>query len=357
MNSANEFERLYRAVCALEAAAFSAPAALATITRTTGSTFRHAGASMLVAADGTVVCALSGGCPQRDIVQRALRVIASGAPELAAYNRDSSLDVLIEMGCGGEIEVLIEPLRGRADTAFLHALATLHARREAGGMATAFARDGAAVLPRPRRLVRGNEVLWNDLDDAALSERALALLRQMPPAAACVQSGADAADLLLESLLPQQQLLLVGANDISLALCALAATLGWKCMVVDNAPAPAGADGVPVLALAPQQIAGSIACDAASAAVVMTFNIERDLAWLAELARLPLGYLGAVGSRARSARMRDAAARAGARLHAPAGLDVGAQTPGEIAVAIAAEIMARRGARAGTSLSMDAAAT
>ena len=65
---------------------------------------------MLVHADGSVVCELCGGCPQRDIVMRAREVAANGVPRLVNYNPDSGLDVLIEMGCGGELEVLLEVL-------------------------------------------------------------------------------------------------------------------------------------------------------------------------------------------------------------------------------------------------------
>src|ERR1700743_3527909 len=99
MNSAHELSTLVAALRDLHRA--GAPkAALATLTRTRGSTFRRPGTRMLVHGDGRVVCELSGGCPQRDIVARAQEVMADRQPRLLRYNAESGLDLLIEMGCG-----------------------------------------------------------------------------------------------------------------------------------------------------------------------------------------------------------------------------------------------------------------
>jgi xanthine dehydrogenase accessory factor len=354
MNSAHEFPRLYAAVRALEQACFAQPAALATITHTAGSTFRHAGSSMLIHADGSVVCALSGGCPQHDIVQRAQRVIASGQAELARYNRDSGLDVLIEMGCGGELDVLIEPLTGEADTRFMHSIAQLHEGREPGFMATALV--AANTMARPRRLVQGRAVLWNDLDDAALVQLAQQHAQSGDDLARLHRSGdATGTQILVEPLRPPQALILVGINAVALALAQLAGALGWRCILVEhraNVPLPEQLpEGASAIEVSAAQLLGQIPCDAGCAAVVMTFNLEHDLRYLGALASARLGYLGAIGSRERSARMHDALRESGARLFAPAGLDLGAENPHEIALAIAAEVLAQRHLRSARSLS------
>jgi xanthine dehydrogenase accessory factor len=357
MNCANEFARLYASVCALERSQFASPAALATITQTTGSTFRHAGSSMLVHADGTIVCALSGGCPQRDIVERARSVIDEGRAQLARYNRDSSLDVLMEMGCGGELEILIEPLGNSEDTRFLHAIAQMHERRESGFMATVFARNDIAV--HPLRLVHGSSLLWNAFDDAAMSQRLIALgadaNAHFTASTQRVQHANGPLDVLIERLRLPQVLILIGINAVSLALADFAATLGWRSVLVDHrtgsAPStelPAGASTMHVSA---RDLLGRIPADAQCAAVIMTFDVEHDLAYLRALAQAPLGYLGAIGSRARAARMRGAVAGGRVHLNAPAGLDLGAENPQEIALAIAAEILARCNARSVGSLS------
>src|SRR5581483_9272537 len=225
MNSPHEFARLLAAVRALEASRFSQPAALATITRTWGSTFRRAGTSMLVAGDGGVVCALSGGCPQRDIVLRAQGVIADRRSRLVRYNRESGLDVLIEMGCGGELEVLVEPLARPEDTRFLDAVAALHEARVPGVLATAFARDGDA-LPQPQRLVASERGEWNGVGDAPLAEAIRgALARVGAGARAEVRAltlPAGVTEVLFERLAPVHALTAVGINAASLALARIA---------------------------------------------------------------------------------------------------------------------------------------
>src|SRR5579859_8124559 len=168
MNVAQEFDPLYRAAQSLPLEDGHHGAALATITQTRGSTFRRAGASMLVLRDGHLVCELSGGCPQRDIVWRAQQVIDSGQPALVAYGRDSNYDVMLETGCGGELEVLIEPLQPPHDLRFLDAIAQLRARRQPGVMATVYAMDDQVLSPRPRRLIQGKGVSWSDIEDPVL---------------------------------------------------------------------------------------------------------------------------------------------------------------------------------------------
>jgi xanthine dehydrogenase accessory factor len=342
---ASEFGRLYASVLALEADNFRRPAALATIVRTFGSSFRRAGARMLVHDDGNVVCALSGGCPQHDIVERAKRVIARGCAEIARYNRDEGLDVLMEMGCGGELEVIIEPLRSSDDTRYLHAIARVHKSRQRGVLVTAFVQEQDQI--RQRHFVRAGDIHWHDFDDAPS-------LAQASAYADAVDSGQpfDAgAGWLIESVLPPQLLVLIGVNATSIALADIAAALGWTCVLVqhtmhaDSQPTDARVETIP-----PESIREKIPCDAACAVVVMTFNLERDVAYLSALAPAPFGYIGAIGSRERSARMREACA--GVHLHAPAGLDLGAGNPQEIALAIAAEIVAERNARAGGSMSV-----
>ena len=344
-----EFGQLHAAVLALEATNFARPAALATITRTRGSTFRHAGARMLAFADGEVVCALSGGCPQRDIVERARSAIAGGRVQIARYGRDEALDVLIEMGCGGELEVLIEPLHSREHTGFVHALAQAQEQRCSGWIATAFD-DAPGADSRVRRIVYAHDLRWDDFDDAPLAAQATALAQSLPNTACCVPCAGRS--LLIEPLAPPPLLVLIGVNAVSVALAGVVAALGWKSILVDDKPDEAMLPLPPRSErrnLAPAQALAALPCDAQCAVVTMTFNLERDIAWLRVLCNAPFGYVGAIGSRERSTRLR--AACENVRLFAPAGLDLGADGPGEIALSIAAEIVAQRHARAGGSLS------
>ena len=162
-------------------------------------------------------------------------------------------------------------------------------------------------------------------------------------------------DVLFEALLPVHTLVVVGVNAVSFALVHIAAALGWKTFLIDPTDSPLALEDLPAninfLRAGIDSIRKTVHLDNFSSAVVMTFNIERDLAYLNALADAPVAYLGAIGSRERAARMRAAASAAGAQLYAPAGLDLGAQTPEEIALAVSAEILATLNARPGGKLS------
>jgi xanthine dehydrogenase accessory factor len=358
MNSASEFQRLFAGVREIEAANFAQRAALATIVRTHGSTFRRAGASMLVRADDRVVCSLSGGCPENDIVTRARKVMANDVPEIARYNDESSGDVLFEAGCGGELDVLIEPLTNAADAQFLDILAQMHTQRRAGFMATVYALQNAPLQPRPQRLIWNDALTWSDIDDAALADAILAIGAAAPTPRAFAQridTAQGACDVLFESVRPVHALAIIGANPAALAIARGACALGWKTLLVDSRdPPPALPAETFFIKATPATVLNKVPLDAHSSALVMTFNIERDCEWLQALAHAPLAYFGAIGSRERAMRMHASVSHMGARLHAPAGLDIGSETPEEIALAVIAEILAVLNAREGGSLGRSA---
>lgn len=339
-----------------DAARDGQPSALATITATRGATFRRAGARMLVCADGRAVCELSGGCPQRDIVQRALDVIASGHPELARYNTQSGFDVLVEMGCGGELDVLIEPLAQSRAGVFFDALAKRLERRRSVAAATLFALDGEVVPPR-RALWCDGEWCLDDLGDDGLRDAVQRAIAENYPSRAValrLPMGDRAADVLVERIEPPHALVAIGANVTAGALLAAGHALGWRTALVDSNPEhlhevalPPGARAVRAT---PQTLHEAIAFDAHTSVVVMTHNLAQDLAWLAVLRGVPVAYLGAIGSRERTSHMTHDLSPPIAGLHAPAGLDIGSETPAEIALAIAAEITAVTNGRGGGSL-------
>lgn len=356
MNVAQEFDSLYRAAKALKLDRGTGEAALVTITRTRGSTFRRAGASMLVHRDGSMVCELSGGCPQRDIVLRAQRAMDSAEGALVAYGRDSNYDVMIETGCGGELEVLIEPWHEADDLQFLDAIAALHARRMPGVMASLFAVDGGAIGRRPLRLVRGSGSLWTNIGQAALTQQVLASLstQAIHPGSAVAQqmdSQGQRYDALLETLRPPHALLIVGDSAGASLLAQLGHQLGWRTTVVSTREvADQVPDGVQRVYKTPAALISDLLPDPQTSVVVMTHRLELDLAYVAPLLTTPVRYIGVIGSRQRAAQVRASFPQADDRLHVPAGLDIGSETPQEIALAIAAEILALHNGRSGDSL-------
>ena len=356
MNTPQEFGALLEGFRRLQASGFSGGAALATLTRTRGSTFRRPGARMLVSGQGWVVRGLSGGCPEADIIARAHEVIAEGKPRIVRYDREHGLDALIELGCGGELEVLIEPIERSEDLAFVDAVQQCLQLRLPGFLATVFARNGNCD-PRPRRLVWQGKTLYDGLGDPSLHNAALIHGSTAPsqPHVQALTSRDGAVDVLFESLLPPYSAVLIGVNAASLALGRIGHTLGWDVIVVDHRrdPAPIAdlPQGVRLISSDPTAIRRHVALDARCFAVVMTHNLERDIEYLRVLLDAPLAYLGAIGSRQRCARLLGAGGPGADRVRAPAGLDLGSETPEEIAVAIAAEMLAVGSGRSGGALS------
>ncbi|QDE38451.1 hypothetical protein FIV34_04165 [Luteibacter pinisoli] len=306
--------------------------ALVTIVATTGSTFRRVGAAMLVREDGSVVNALSGGCPQRDLVERAQRVISGERSHYVAYNADHGLDLLLEMGCGGTLEVFIESVGGDITT-FIAALDDAIASREPFRMRTHFP---AADAGRPVvRRINGSTGLLGDSDEACCTE---------------VPGGGRVLD---ESFLPPIRLVIAGASPEAAELARAASLVGWHGVVVDAAPERLEqivlpAEGWECQVARPEHVVASARIDAGTAFVSMTHNLERDIGYLQAARDGHAFYLGALGSRERAGLM--AGAVDSTRLHVPAGLDVGSNTSPEIALAVVAEALAYRHRRDGRSL-------
>lgn len=356
MSSAAEWSALIEAVRGLPEG--ESAAALATLVRTRGPTFRHAGTRMLVHADGRVVCELSGGCPQRDIVERARAVIRDGQAIRVAYNAESSLDVLMEMGCGGEFDVLLEPIGRTRAMAWLGPIAAGLRERRPATLATWFARDGITLAPR-HALDAGDGVAQGAPDCATLRKA----LAGAAPARAEVIAVADAGgrdEVLLEPVQPPHALIAIGSNATARALLRLAVELGWQATLVDNDPRVLDEsrlpDGAMTVCAAPERLRETLTLDPHTSVVAMTHNFSRDAAYLAALHGAPLAYVGALSSRDRAVRLHGELAMPGWTLRAPAGLDIGADAPEEIALAIVAEILAVQRARAGGSLRAGAGA-
>ncbi len=322
-----------------------ARAALVTLTQTRGPTFRRTGTRMLVRADGSSVCALSGGCPQHDIVTRAMEVIADGQARQVRYDHDSGLDVLMEMGCGGTLEVLIEPVDGTREPAWVTALANCLERRRPGRMATVYARDDK-VLPPRHALWCEDSLLYDGIDDKTLLE-AIREHADAPSGQAfstVIDNARGRFSVLVDPLIPPPALVVIGSSATARALLSPALGLGWVVHLVDfdadrlrDVPVP---EGTRKLVSHPDGLVASLAPDAATSVVVMTHNLEKDAEYLAALQGIPLTYLGLLGARAR---VRRVLARAGieeAAVHGPVGLDIGSESPAEIALSILAEILA-----------------
>jgi xanthine/CO dehydrogenase XdhC/CoxF family maturation factor len=295
-----EARRLLEAARTLDPAA----GALATVVGLTGSGYRRPGARMLATRDGRLVGGISGGCLEADALEHARQVLATNVPRLVTYDTRDPLDALlgVGLGCEGVLEVLIEPLASPSCRAFLAAWeATLAG---AGPLDHALDRAGRRVLAR-----HGRE-LYRD-------------------------PGFQAAGAFTERLAPPPALWICGAGLDAPAMAELALAQGYAVTVLDHRPALARPErfaGCRVLATPP--------AGAPAAALVMTHHFEADRAWLERFLPDPPAYLGLLGPRRRARRLLDDLGVAGwpAALYAPMGLDLGAETPAEIALATLAEV-------------------
>jgi xanthine/CO dehydrogenase XdhC/CoxF family maturation factor len=293
---------------------------------------------MLVHGNGSIVNTLSGGCPERDLVERAREVMEDGHIRHVAYNEEQGLDLLLEMGCGGTLAVAIEPIISPGDLAFLPALeAALQARRPFV-MSTVFPPPGATG--RPLRKFGGHAV-----DHAG---------QPLPAGTTVCDIGPDGQAVLTEAFPAPVTLLVAGASEEAWRLAEVAGRLGWHGTIVDSSSErltalAACGPGWKSIVGHPGTVRAMVGLDADTAVVTMTRNLEQDIAYLRAGADAGAFYLGALGSRERARLIR--ACVPSPSLRVPAGLDVGSNTPSEIALAVVAEIMAARHGREGGPLS------
>jgi xanthine/CO dehydrogenase XdhC/CoxF family maturation factor len=312
-------------------------AALATLVSLDGSGFRRPGARLLVLPGDRLVGGVSAGCLEIDVAEHAKRAIGDGTTRVVPYRTDDTSVFGLGLGCGGRLKVLIEPLAlrsGRRHLAFLRALCGL---RRAGAIATILSDDGLLG----RYFALGGSGRWEEGDappfvariarDAA--EAALDEVERTRRPAHQILPVPDGAWILVESLAPPTALLACGRGPDADALAAQAELLGWSVRQADPRTASLGA----------------LPTSGAQAAVVMTHHLDHDRSCLEALAGAPLEYLGIVGPRARTERLL-AGLSIRAPVFAPVGLDIGAESPEEVALAICAEIQAVLTGRGGGSL-------
>lgn len=339
---------------ALAAAAQGEGAALATVVATEGSTYRKAGARMLLLAGGGSAGGIGGGCLETDLLERARRVMQTGTAAMLAYDTTDE-DPLwgLQLGCGGKLRVWIEPIDPAAPPAYLQYM--LDHQRLRKPCAVAAVTEGSACPPGTRLLYDAAGRLLSPPGDAALANRIAADVPDSIAAARIAQRhyylpDGRWAQVLLEPLMPPPALWILGAGHDAIPLSRYAHELGWNITVADPRAAYASRLRFPeadaVVVAHPDSLAAQLSPDATTAAVVMTHRYEHDRELLHWLAQTPVAYIGLLGPRQRrDALLTELAARGTAladdpRLHAPVGLDLGAETREQVALAIAAEILA-----------------
>ena len=346
-------------------------AGVATVVRTLRSAPRSPGALMVVAPDGSVTGSVSGGCVEAAVYELANEVVRTGRPMLQRYGISTDDAFAVGLTCGGEIDIFAEPV-SKALFPQLQEVADAIAAHRPIAVATVIAHPDPQWLGR--RLVIGRDDVDGSLGttraDAAVTDDARGLLSAGRSAVlTCGPDGQrqDAGmEVFVASHAPRPRMLVFGAIDFAAALAQQGAFLGYRVTVCDarsvfatRARFPAADEVVvdwPDRYLAAQAQQGAV--DGRTAICVLTHDPKFDVPVLQVALRLPqVGYIGAMGSRQthddRLNRLRDVGLSETelSRLASPIGLDLGARTPEETAVSIAAEIIARRWGGGGRPLS------
>jgi xanthine/CO dehydrogenase XdhC/CoxF family maturation factor len=340
-----------------------ASAVLATLVRVEGSSYRRPGARMYIHSTG-YVGAISGGCLEGDAVRKAAWITRNG-PAVERYSTmfDEILDdtgsvetrdIPYGLGCGGVIDVLMEPSALPETNAMLLALEA--AQRGETLHAATMLPTSAGRIRFARVIVREDGSIFFASSHLSAEQRAqLASLARIGTLADTVTSSVGDAtqDVFVEPILPPQRLVIFGAGDDARPLVRMAQLLGWHVAVADGRAWLAQAARFPeaeqVLALNEDaanleqlHISGS------DAVAILTHSFEQDKTLLRKLLPLELRYLGLLGARHRSRLLlTEAGQQLGwtpeeclRRVHAPVGLDLGGDSPEAVALAILAEIQA-----------------
>jgi xanthine/CO dehydrogenase XdhC/CoxF family maturation factor len=336
--------------------------ALATIVAVRGSTYRRPGARLLIPQDGAPIGNISGGCLEGDVADVARVVMQEGTARLAGWDLTADDDAVwgLGLGCNGAIEVFIEPAERAAEV--VHALRTALEEETPVGLVTVLESEAEdLVTPGARLVVRPDGPVEGSLGHADVDAEAIVAAReQLAAERSEIRTFVHGVRAFVEVLEPPLRLLVCGAGHDAIPLTRAAANLGWQVVIVDDRPAFLMHERFPdassfVHVQEPRQVTERASIDARTCVVVMTHNFLRDRAYLQALLASPAGYVGMLGPAARTQRLLMELAEDGVeitdadreRIHGPAGLDLGAEGPEEIAQAIVAEIVAAKRRRTG----------
>ena len=340
---------------------------LATVVSTFSSAPREPGAAMAVSPAGEVVGSVSGGCVEGAVYELAGEVMASGQAVLKRYGISDDTAFSVGLTCGGLIDIYVEPVSRESFPELGEIVAAVRA-----GAPLAV----ATVVAGPGE-VSARRVIWADPDrasggalgsgdrlDEAVDDDARGMIAQGTTGVRRYgpdgERRLDDLSVFVQSFTPPPQMLVFGAIDFAAAVARAGKFLGYRVTVCDARPVFATASRFPdadeVVTDWPHRYLARIDTDVRTVICVLTHDPKFDVPLLEVALRRPAAYIGAMGSRRthedRLARLREAGLTADelARLRSPIGLDLGARTPEETAVAIAAELIQLRWGGSGQPL-------
>ncbi len=354
--------------------------ALATVVCVEGSTYRRPGARMLMTAEGQMTGSLSGGCLERDVFERARGVMKTGASIVVRYDTGAQTDIVwgLGLGCNGVVHILIEPLAGSvpmpphlkllADciegqapcvVATIFGVSAKRAVQSATSLdVTSFSMpaDSAQIKVGSHLLLRQNEKAHVEFRHEELArlvmQDARESLERGESSVKAYELAAHVVEVFIEVVEPPLPLVVFGANADAAPILEFAQRLGWHVTIVDTQARAASrarfADADAVQLCCPEDVPTQVSLTARTMVIVMTHNYLHDVELFKTLSSSPVRYIGMLGPKRRTEQIIDAARGEGValseaglrRLHAPIGLDLGAESSEEIALSIIAEIRA-----------------
>lgn len=340
---------------------------LATVVHVEGSSYRRAGARMLVDEYGNITGAISGGCLEGDALRKALFALDRQENKLVTYDTSDEEDAVIgaQLGCNGIIQVLFEPINYTAGNNPCELLKTVAKQEVPMAVSVVFDLDktqhqqGTVLVTDENEAVLGQQIS-NDLQQALLF-KSKEVINEKASYYAEVTTEEKTHFAFIQIHQPPVKLILVGAGNDAQILAQQADLLGWKVTVTDGRPTHANKErfvgSCQVIVTKPEETLKNINIDNRTCFVLMSHNYNYDLSVL----KLLLGnsetpYIGILGPLKKYERMLNELADEGievskedlAKIYAPIGLEIGAETPAEIGLSILAEIqsvLTNKGAR------------
>lgn len=329
-------------------------AAMSTIVSSKGSLPMSKKAKMLVKPDGKIVGTVGGGCLEADVWAEAQHVMETGAPTLQKFILTEKHAGENGLNCGGNVEIFTEPLYpGQADD-MLSQIAQIVAERDSAVLATLVS-GGEVGDQSAKLLVRSNgstvgSLGYAEADEAVEAE--VAELGSIPESLLKVievEVGTETVKIFLESICPEPTLYIFGGGHVSYAIAQIADSVGFRIVVIDDRPMFANKERFPMadetLTLEMETALDHLDIDDLSYIVAVTRGHQHDKPVIEQAVKTNAAYVGMIGSRRKIALMWKELEKKGIprerleAVHAPIGLDIGADTPEEIAVSIMAELV------------------
>lgn len=328
--------------------------ALATVVHVEGSSYRMPGARMLVEDNGRITGAISGGCLEGDALRKALQAINQQQNKLVTYNslHEDDVEFGVQLGCNGIVHILFEPIDPQQTNNPVALLEKFYLERKDAVLVTLFSLENISQ-PQPGTCfflnagISENKIADSDLSDI-IKKDATAVLAG---GASLLKQYADHnLSAFHELIQPTISLIIVGAGNDAIPLVDMATILGWQVTITDGRSTHANTQRFPkahrILVGKPGEVITPILSDERTVFLLMTHNYNYDLEMLRLLLKTKSRYIGTLGPKKRLERMLTELQEQGliitdeqkAAIYGPTGLDIGAETPEEIALSILAEI-------------------